>query len=247
MSSMFCAISFIKDVTTANKFTAGTAVYRAADDEFIEYKFKAFCSEHTPLIEEIWKKNIALIVGRFALENNQYIFFVFPPIYQVTFNQYVPLNISSLGDEPTIYDLPIAPAFGFFTAPIQDPAITENEQGIFCLKKDVYNPYQSFVNTRFTPATLTLQMQLLAALFFLLVENLYPLLNQHLSYVKPLNGIILPLLTRIHLRLTITPQSIPTINVKDTKIKEPPVKIVQTIILLIIPQKTVDSIICALL
>lgn len=223
MSSMFCAISFIKDVTTANKFTAGTAVYRAADDEFIEYKFKAFCSEHTPLIEEIWKKNIALIVGRFALENNQYIFFVFPPIYQVTFNQYVPLNISSLGDEPTIYDLPIAPAFGFFTAPIQDPAITENEQGIFCLKKDVYNPYQSFVNTRFTPATLTLQMQLLAALFFLLVEN------------------------RIHLRLTITPQSIPTINVKDTKIKEPPVKIVQTIILLIIPQKTVDSIICALL
>ncbi|CAG8736413.1 1259_t:CDS:2 [Dentiscutata erythropus] len=103
MSSIFCVVSFVKDVTTANKFTAGTAIYRSGDDD---------------LIEEIWKKNIVLIV---------------------TFNQYIPLNIFSLGDEPTIYDLPIAPAFGFFSAPIQDSAITENGQGIFCLKKDVYN------------------------------------------------------------------------------------------------------------
>ncbi|CAG8731451.1 13201_t:CDS:2, partial [Racocetra fulgida] len=45
MSSMFCAVSFIKDITTATKYTAGTAVYRAGDDEFIEYKFKAFYLE----------------------------------------------------------------------------------------------------------------------------------------------------------------------------------------------------------
>ncbi|CAG8528395.1 6851_t:CDS:2 [Racocetra fulgida] len=130
MASMFCAISFVKEISTPNKFTSGTAIYRAGDDEFVEYKFKAFRSEHTPLIEEIWKKTIALIVGRFAFENNQ---------LNVTINQYIPLNVCSLGDDPTIYDLPIAPAFGFFTAPIQDPAVTESGQDIFRLKREVYN------------------------------------------------------------------------------------------------------------
>ncbi|CAG8598659.1 660_t:CDS:2, partial [Gigaspora rosea] len=57
----------------------------------------------------------------------------------VTINQYVPLNISTLGDDPTVYNLPVSSAFGIFTGPIQDPAITENGQGIFRLKRDVYN------------------------------------------------------------------------------------------------------------
>ncbi|RIB25301.1 hypothetical protein C2G38_2166309 [Gigaspora rosea] len=57
----------------------------------------------------------------------------------ITINQYVPLNISSLSDEPSIYDLPIAPAFGVLTAPIQNPTVIENGQGIFRLKRDVYN------------------------------------------------------------------------------------------------------------
>ncbi|CAG8796598.1 24983_t:CDS:2, partial [Gigaspora rosea] len=53
MASMFCAILFIKNASNANKYTAGTAVYRAGDDEFVEYKFKAFRSEFTPLVKEI--------------------------------------------------------------------------------------------------------------------------------------------------------------------------------------------------
>ncbi|RIB02258.1 hypothetical protein C2G38_2291960 [Gigaspora rosea] len=50
-----------------------------------------------------------------------------------------PFKYFILGDEPSIYDLPIAPAFGVFTAPIQDPTVIKNGQGIFRLKKDVYN------------------------------------------------------------------------------------------------------------
>ncbi|CAG8759915.1 29050_t:CDS:2, partial [Racocetra persica] len=103
------------------------AIYRAGEDEFVEYKFKAF---HSELIEEIWEKAIALIIGRFAIENDK---------LNITINQYVPLNISALGNKVMIYDLPVALAFGIFTAPVQDPAVTENDQRIFRLKRDVYN------------------------------------------------------------------------------------------------------------
>ncbi|CAG8482428.1 44930_t:CDS:2 [Gigaspora margarita] len=130
MASVFCAISFIKNITNLNKYVAGTAIYRMENDDFVEYKFKAFRTEFTPLVEEIWEKMIALIIGQFAIENNE---------LNITINQYVVLNIATLGDEPTAYDLPIAPAFGIFTAPIQDPAVSENNQGIFRLKREVYN------------------------------------------------------------------------------------------------------------
>ncbi|CAG8699204.1 9352_t:CDS:2 [Dentiscutata erythropus] len=116
MASVFCAISFIKTFSNANKFTAGVAIYRVGDDKFVEYKFKAFRSEYTTLIEKIYQNNIALIIGRFAFEKEE---------LNITINQYVLLNVSTLGDDTTIYDLPVAPAFGIFTAPIQDPAITE--------------------------------------------------------------------------------------------------------------------------
>ncbi|RIB02259.1 hypothetical protein C2G38_2228333 [Gigaspora rosea] len=130
MASIFCAVSFIKTISNANKFIAGIAIYRAGDNEFVEYRFKAFRSEDTSLVGEIWKKQIALVIGQFAIKTDE---------INITINQYVPLNISSLGDEPSIYDLPIAPAFGVFTAPIQDPIVIKNSQGIFRLKRDVYN------------------------------------------------------------------------------------------------------------
>ncbi|CAG8615625.1 23068_t:CDS:2, partial [Gigaspora rosea] len=129
MASMFCAISFIKNASNANKYIAGTAVYRAGDDEFIEYKFKAIHSEFTPLVEEIWQNTIALIIRRFAFEKDE---------LNVTINQYVPLNISTLGDNPTLYDLPISPTLGIFTGPIQDPAITENGQALEIRRPQTY-------------------------------------------------------------------------------------------------------------
>ncbi|CAG8808068.1 734_t:CDS:1, partial [Gigaspora rosea] len=54
----------------------------------------------------------------------------------ITMNQYVSLNVSSLSDESSIYDLPIAPAFGIFTDPIQNSAVIKNSQGILRLKRD---------------------------------------------------------------------------------------------------------------
>ncbi|RIB03088.1 hypothetical protein C2G38_2226075 [Gigaspora rosea] len=136
MASMFCAISFIKNASNANKYTAGTAVYRARDDEFVKYKFKAFRSEFTPLVEEIWQNTIALIIGRFAFEKDE---------LNVTINQYVPLNISTLGDNPTVYDLPVSPAFGVFTAPIQDPAITENGQADATTRRPIFSVAEEIV------------------------------------------------------------------------------------------------------
>ncbi|RIB17151.1 hypothetical protein C2G38_2188137 [Gigaspora rosea] len=50
-----------------------------------------------------------------------------------------PFKYFILGDEPSIYDLLIAPAFEVFTTPIQDPTVIKNGQGIFRLKRDVYN------------------------------------------------------------------------------------------------------------
>ncbi|CAG8807583.1 1504_t:CDS:1, partial [Dentiscutata erythropus] len=42
----------------------------------------------------------------------------------ITINQYVTLNISTLKDDPTIYNLSVVPIFGIFTGPIQNLAIT---------------------------------------------------------------------------------------------------------------------------
>ncbi|CAG8762336.1 23232_t:CDS:1, partial [Gigaspora rosea] len=47
--------SFIKNASNANKYMAGTAVYRAGDNEFVKYKFNTFHSEITLLVEEISK------------------------------------------------------------------------------------------------------------------------------------------------------------------------------------------------
>jgi len=35
------------------------------------------------------------------------------------------------GDEPTVYDLPIAPAFEIFSAPVQDSSIQDGDEAVF--------------------------------------------------------------------------------------------------------------------
>ncbi|CAG8498003.1 21902_t:CDS:2 [Cetraspora pellucida] len=129
MTSIFCAISFIKSVSGSNKCRIGSAIYRTAIDEFMEYKFKAFYSEESSLIKELTEKTIIMIIGRFAFEDK----------LNVTISQSVTLRIQTAQDEPNIYDLPIAPAFGIFSAPIQDPSEPYENKAIFRLKKDVYN------------------------------------------------------------------------------------------------------------
>ena len=73
MSSVFRAISFIKNLLKGNKSDTGIGLYRLDDDEFVDYKFKVFhpnLNEPT-LVEGLEQDSIALIIGRFAFEENK--------------------------------------------------------------------------------------------------------------------------------------------------------------------------------
>ncbi|KAF0374961.1 hypothetical protein F8M41_012824 [Gigaspora margarita] len=117
MSSIFCAISSIKNLSRSDKICSGSAVYRTGTDDFVEYKFKAFRFSDTTLVEEIIKGNITMI----------------------TIEQNTSLNIQTMDDFPTMYDLPVSPAFSIFTAPIQDPSTPEGDGAFFQLKREAYN------------------------------------------------------------------------------------------------------------
>ncbi|CAG8784861.1 5085_t:CDS:2, partial [Dentiscutata erythropus] len=116
-------------VSSSEKYCTGSAVYRTATNEFAEYKFKAFYMRELSLIEELTEKTITMIIGCFAFEDE----------LNVTISQSVALQIKILQNEPNIYDLPIAPAFGIFSAPVQDPSEPYGDGAIFHLKKGVYN------------------------------------------------------------------------------------------------------------
>ncbi|CAG8495583.1 6965_t:CDS:2 [Scutellospora calospora] len=118
-----------KERTDTNKTCTGSAVYRTGDNEFNEYKFKAFFSDDSALIQDIQKTNISLIIGCFAFESNE--------LY-VIIAQNTLLNISTIEDKPSIYDLPISSAFGIFTAPIQDLSEPERNNAVFSLKREMY-------------------------------------------------------------------------------------------------------------
>ncbi|CAG8453972.1 16780_t:CDS:2 [Cetraspora pellucida] len=130
MSSIFCAISFIKNVTGTTKICNGTAVYKTGSNDFVEYKFKAFRLSETSLVEEITKSSISLVIGRFVFNEKE---------LNVMIEQHTPLNVRTIEDFPTMYDLPVSPAFGVFTAPLQDPVTTNDDNAFFRLKRDSYN------------------------------------------------------------------------------------------------------------
>ncbi|CAG8663704.1 10130_t:CDS:2 [Dentiscutata erythropus] len=145
MVSIFCAISFIKSIFVASseKYCTESAVYRTATNEFAEYKFKAFYTEESSLIEELTEKTITMIIGCFAFEDK----------LNVIVSQSVSLQIKILQNEPNIYDLPIAPAFRIFSAPVQDPSEPHSDNAIFRLKKGVYNTEATHRRTVFSVAS----------------------------------------------------------------------------------------------
>lgn len=69
MASIFCAVSLIKDISGSDRCRTGSAIYRTATDEFVEYRFKAFHIGESSLIEELTEKTITMIIGRFAFED----------------------------------------------------------------------------------------------------------------------------------------------------------------------------------
>jgi hypothetical protein len=71
MSSVFVAISLIKTVSGTSALT-GIATYRYDDNEFIDYRYKAFASaDNQHMIHNIEANTTMLIIGRFVLENSQ--------------------------------------------------------------------------------------------------------------------------------------------------------------------------------
>ncbi|CAG8589040.1 17994_t:CDS:2 [Gigaspora rosea] len=120
MTSIFCAISYIKNVTGSDKICHGSAVYRTGIEEFVEYKFKAFGFSETTLVEEVEKGSISMIIGRF-------VYITAEKELNVTIEQNTPLHVQTMNEFASIYDLPVSPAFGIFTAAVQDPSTPEGE------------------------------------------------------------------------------------------------------------------------
>ncbi|CAG8473629.1 19675_t:CDS:2 [Cetraspora pellucida] len=106
MTSIFCTISYIKNVSGSNKICSGSAIYRTGTNEFGEYIFKAFRFDEMML---------------------------------VTIEQNTPLKIQTAKDYPSIYNLSISPSFSIFTASVQDPSTSEEDNAVFHLKRDAYN------------------------------------------------------------------------------------------------------------
>ncbi|RIB01272.1 hypothetical protein C2G38_2150532 [Gigaspora rosea] len=119
MTSIFCAISYIKNVSGSNKICSRSAVCRTGSNDFVEYVFKAFRFSETTLVEEVTKGSISLIIDRFT--------FVIGEL-NVTIEQNTPLKIQTLEDYLSMYDLLISLPFGIFTAPVQDPSTPEENK-----------------------------------------------------------------------------------------------------------------------
>ncbi|CAG8557974.1 10086_t:CDS:2, partial [Gigaspora rosea] len=77
------------------------ATYRHEYDEFVHYKFKVFISvDNQHMINKIERNKIILVIGRFVLENSE---------LNITDLQAINLDLKTIENEPTVYDLPVTP------------------------------------------------------------------------------------------------------------------------------------------
>ncbi|RIB26425.1 hypothetical protein C2G38_2030215 [Gigaspora rosea] len=72
MSLIFVAFGFIKTTSGNVKFTTGTALYHATDeeDDFREFTYKGFTGSTDSLIIEFEKNLIVLMIGRYVYHDN---------------------------------------------------------------------------------------------------------------------------------------------------------------------------------
>ncbi|CAG8658512.1 7337_t:CDS:2 [Gigaspora margarita] len=135
MSSIFIAFCFVKTTSGNDKFTTGTALYRAnaEDDEFREFTYKGFTGNTDSLIIEFEKDSIVLMTGRYIYhENAEYLGLI----------QTIP--VTSTSDSPcSSKDLPNAFPLLLYTAPVVTNSYKFNnniERESFMLSKKLYNP-----------------------------------------------------------------------------------------------------------
>ncbi|CAH1766630.1 3589_t:CDS:2, partial [Entrophospora sp. SA101] len=69
----------------------------------------------------------------------------------VTLIQAVLLDLKTIADDPSIYDLPINPLFGTFTAQCTAPSRVQDGASFFTLSRKIYNPFANSYTTMDVP------------------------------------------------------------------------------------------------
>ncbi|CAJ0747658.1 2651_t:CDS:2 [Entrophospora sp. SA101] len=62
--------------------------------------------------------------------------------FNVIVNKSTLLDLKTIEDEPTIYDLPISPLYGVITAPCVTPSKNQNDKHYFTMSRRTYNPFK---------------------------------------------------------------------------------------------------------
>ncbi|CAH1767176.1 1892_t:CDS:2 [Entrophospora sp. SA101] len=143
MSTILTAIVFVKSAN-GSRTLSGTATARLDDDEYVDIQYKAFNVDEANLIDEIQENTIMLFAGKYIFDKSQLFVIV---------NKSTLLDLKTIEDKPTIYDLPISPLYGVITAPwihipcFYDPDnghhggvanATKNEKQIFTVAGEVF-------------------------------------------------------------------------------------------------------------
>ncbi|CAG8761343.1 42493_t:CDS:2, partial [Gigaspora margarita] len=122
----------------SEKCIYGNAIYRSNEQEFRELTYKGFVTQES-LITELEKNSIVLMVGRYMLEDTEYL----------TLIQTVPISTSSNEIEITSDDLPYTPPLLLFSVPvIPNSYFSNNEYGreSLMLYKKLYNGITGYKN-----------------------------------------------------------------------------------------------------
>ncbi|CAG8695058.1 4645_t:CDS:2, partial [Racocetra persica] len=131
---------FVKTISGSKKYVHGNAAYRTNnnEEEFRELTYKRFIASQKSLITELEKNFIVLIVGRYILEDTEYL----------TLIQTIPISISDK-IKLTSDNLSHGPLLLFYSAPVvSNSYFLDNEHGIesLLLSRKLYNGVNSHKN-----------------------------------------------------------------------------------------------------
>ncbi|CAJ0844313.1 12579_t:CDS:2 [Entrophospora sp. SA101] len=132
MSTILTAIVFVKSAN-GSRTLSGTATARLDDDEYVDIQYKAFNVDEANLIDEIQENTIMLFAGKYIFDKSQLFVIV---------NKSTLLDLKTIEDKPTIYDLPISPLYGVITAPCVTPSKNQNNKHYFTMSRRTYDPFK---------------------------------------------------------------------------------------------------------
>lgn len=136
MTLIITMLCFVEEINYIKKtLFVGNAMTRINNEEFFNFRFKGYCNENTNLIDDdIEKHSYGMIVGRYAYDGEE-------DINYVVLVQFTTINLYTLNDNPSKFDLPISPPVWNFTGTVKDPFSDDDDNSMFRLNKDIYNGY----------------------------------------------------------------------------------------------------------